>query len=204
MTFSAKHDPEHGHNGDVAVNDHHHQNGHGAVRVEADIAVIDHEAMKYRLLKIEEEMDLDRALKAEHFWNTSRRPLCTRFVPRSLCGIVVRSLMLVLLAATMWGVVDSVFTAPVRYDLQGLVGWAITNPHRAYSPWQIVRGVPSHTDEHEAAPPLSLCLGLTIIVFPIALVVMMVAIWMLPLQFRCVSLFKLSWSVMVCHDLCCC
>ena len=151
---------------------------------EPEIAVIDDEAMKHKMTKITEEMEAERALMVKHQWNTVRRPLCIRFAPHSICGVVVRSLMLMVLIATMWGVIDSVFTAPVRYDIEGLVGWALTDSHRAYSPWQIVVGVPSHTDEHEAAPALSFALFVTIIVFPILLVATMMAIWMLPVLCR--------------------
>ena len=150
----------------------------------AEIAVIDDEILNSKWDQIEEDMEMERNLMAEHSWNTTLRPLCTRFLPHSVCGIAFRSLMMMLLMVTMYGVIDSVFTAPVRYDIEGLVGWAITNPHRAYSPWQIVVGVPSHTDEHVAAPALSFALGVTIIVFPIALVAMMWIIWMLPIRYR--------------------
>jgi len=105
--------------------------------------------------------------------------------------------MLVLLFAALWGVIDSVFTAPVRYDLEGLVGWAITDPRRAYSPWQIVTEVPTHTDEHEAAPPLSFALGLTIIVMPILLLVTMVAIWLLPVHHRRLKVLNAAMQTMM-------
>ena len=40
--------------------------------------------------------------------------------------------------------VNSIWTAPVPNDVQGLVGCAITNPIRAYTPWQIVTEVSTH------------------------------------------------------------
>ena len=81
-------------------------------------------------------------------------------------------------------IIDSVFISPVRYDITGLVGFFVTNPQRAYSAWQIVSEIPSHTDEHTAAPLLAICLFVVIIFIPILLLLLMVIIWYFPVRYK--------------------
>jgi len=129
--------------------------------------------VQYQIDQVEENENI----KNKHKYNLWPSPLCIRFVPESMFGVFVRSVMLLLIFATLWTVIDSVFTAPVRYNISGLVGFFVTNSVRSYSPWQIVTEVPSHTDEHTAAYPLSFTFFITIIFFPLLLTVSMIIIW---------------------------
>merc|ERR1712228_338665 len=103
---------------------------------------------------------------------------------------------------TFYGTVDSVFTAPVRYNLTGLVGFFVSNPNRAYSPMQIITEVPTHTDETTAAYCLSFALFLSIVFFPICLILSMAMIWCLPIKYKYVNAmnifmqFCMAWSAL--------
>ena len=134
----------------------------------------------------------DKHLKSRHSWNLSFRPLFSRFVPHSMFGVVIRALMLLTIIYTLWGTIETVFTAPVRYNITGLVGWAVTDPVRSYTPWQIVTEVPTHTDEHGAAGPLSVALAVVIIFCPILLIICMIIIWYIPLKYKHLNIVNVA------------
>lgn len=134
-------------------------------------------------------------IKNKHEWNISFKPFFIKYLPFSYFGILMRSIMLLLIWITLYMIIDTVFIAPVRYNITGLVGFFVSNPQRSYSAWQIVTEVPSHTDEHIAAPPLSACLFFTIIFFPILLLLLIVFIWHLPLKHKYLNYLNILMQV---------
>merc|ERR1712013_513642 len=98
------------------------------------------------LCAVERELEVRCAVESKHSWNVRGRALCVRASPTSCSGAVLRSFALCAVFFVFWGVWESMFSAGVRYDLDGVVGWAISDPIRAFTPWQIVFEVPSHTD----------------------------------------------------------
>eukprot|EP01084_Bolivina_argentea_P140059 246339_1 len=79
---------------------------------------------------ISQQMDIDIEIDDDKTC-THQLPLFIRFVPQSMCHVLFRSLMLILLLCTMYGVLYTVFTAPVRYNITGLVGMFVSDPVRA-------------------------------------------------------------------------
>jgi len=142
----------------------------------------------------EDELEM-KQLQNKHAWNTSFQPLFMRYVPRSVSGVLFRSLMLFSILVTLWCVIESVFTAPVRYTMQGLVGAFVDDPIRAFSPWQITKEVPTHTDEHQAAPPLAVCFFAEIIFFPLLLIVIVVVIWYVPMRYQYCKYLNIGMQV---------
>ena len=72
-------------------------------------------------------------------------------LPDSLYGIICRALFLALLITNLYLCIDTIYTAPVRYDIDGLAGWAVNDSHRSYSIIDTVNKLPSSTNEYNAA-----------------------------------------------------
>ena len=142
----------------------------------------------------DDEIEMKQIIQ-KHEWNISFEPFFIKYCPFSVFGAFTRSIMLVLIWCTLYMIIDSVFTAPVRYNLTGLVGFFLTDPIRAFSPWQIVTEVPSHTDYPGAGIALCWCLCISIIIMPIALMIVMIIIWYLPIKYKFLNYLNITMQI---------
>jgi len=131
-------------------------------------------------------MDLD---KVEKEWFHSYKPLFLREVPRSLVGVFTRATILVSIIICTYLTAQAVFTAPVRYDIEGLAGQFVPNPHRAYTPWQIWKMLPGHTDMKQSAYFLAFSWVLTLVICPLLVQLVALLLWFLPTNYRGFNLF---------------
>ena len=105
-------------------------------------------------------------------------------LPDSFCGILWRCLFLTLLIGNLWLCIDVIYTAPVRYDMEGLAGWAIDNKHREYTIIGIANKVPHTTDTHGAAWFCYILYMITVIIAPILVSTILVIVWLLPINYK--------------------
>lgn len=106
-------------------------------------------------------------------------------LPESFCGIICRTIFLTLLIGNIWLCIDSIYTAPVRYDMKGLAGWAVDTPHRSYSIIGTVNKLTSSTNEVDAAWFCVIQYYMTVIIAPILISIVLVIVWIVPMNYKC-------------------
>ena len=114
-------------------------------------------------------------------------PLCLYYTPTSMIGVICRSIFMVVIICNLWLLYLSVFTAPTRYDIQGLVKAFIPDEHRAYTVWENVKYLPERTDMIGVAWFLVVVSVLTVIVMPILTTLTLILVWIFP--------FKMNYNV---------
>lgn len=104
-------------------------------------------------------------------------------LPHSFCGILWRCLFLVIIMGNVWLCIETIWTAPVRYDIEGLAGWACDDNMRSYTIIETANLLPSSTDEITAAWFCVVQYYVTVIVAPILISVILVCVWILPMNY---------------------
>ena len=135
-----------------------------------------------------------------HLWrrNQNYKIFSMLYQPQSVCGICYFSLFLMSLVGVLWLIIETVYTVPARFDIEGIVGIVIGSPSnvRQLNPIQTANNLILSTDKYNTAIFLSTCYWLTIIIFPIITQIVLILIWFCPLKhvhFR--ILLKSIWFV---------
>lgn len=152
----------------------------------------------------ESMFDLVRLSPAPARLPPSGTPLFVRHVPRSLCGALVRSLMLILLVASTYGIMQAIISTQVRYDLGGLVADFLTfdEKHIINNTWDIWTKMPHRTNEKANAWFCAMVFLLTVCLMPLVTAALCLIIWFVPCDYawhRRASRLLLpcmSWSAM--------
>lgn len=105
-------------------------------------------------------------------------------LPDSFCGVIWRCLFLTLIIGNIWLCIDTIFTAPVRYNMKGLAGWAVDDNIRSYSIIDTVNKLPSSTDKHGAAWFCLIQYYMTVIIAPIFISIIIVFVWLFPMKYK--------------------
>mmetsp|Transcript_8254 Transcript_8254/g.13489 ORF Transcript_8254/g.13489 Transcript_8254/m.13489 type:complete len:670 (+) Transcript_8254:46-2055(+) len=105
-------------------------------------------------------------------------------LPDSLCGILWRGFFLTLLLGNIWLCVDAIWTAPVRYNMNGLAGWAVSDNIRSYSIIKTVNLLPFSTDEWVAAWFCVVQYYMTVVLAPLLISAVLVFVWLCPMSYR--------------------
>lgn len=116
--------------------------------------------------------------------NGSFRIYSVMYTPRSFVGIFFRCLFLLILIANTWAMILVITIAPVRYNMKGLAGDAVSNPVRAYSVWDVGSMLPFKTDMVEAGWFLAITFFITAIITPIGIMALLATIWLIPLTYK--------------------
>jgi len=120
--------------------------------------------------------------------------------PRSLCGLLWRVVFLMVCIANIVLCFEMLWTAPVRYDIEGLAGWAMGDNIRSSSVIGTVNALPSSTDSVPAAWFCVVQYYMTVIAAPIIVSLVIVMVWLCPLNYKmhnviCHLLFPLqAWN----------
>eukprot|EP01083_Nonionella_stella_P088628 247109_1 len=105
-------------------------------------------------------------------------------VPTSVLGILWRCTFLLLCVGNIWLCVDVLYTAPVRYDIEGLAGWAVSDNVRSFSIKRTADLLPSSTDAYGAAWFCVIQYYMTVLIAPIVISTVIVCVWFVPMNYR--------------------
>jgi len=140
---------------------------------------------------------------SKHPWNNSLLPFACRYLPNSLFGIAIRSVFLVAMLFICWASYNCIISAPVRYDIEGLTGWALgEDSHRAYTTWEVLTNIQLCTDYKTNAYLLGIIYFITVMFMPICTAITCLLLWWLPSNYYihrilsyCILPF-MAWSSM--------
>merc|ERR1719229_147668 len=105
-------------------------------------------------------------------------------LPESFIGIIFRCIFFIVCVGNIWLCIDTIYTAPVRYNMKGLAGWAIDNNIRSYSIKGTADLLPDSTDETGAAYFCIIQYYMTVIIAPIVVSSVILCVWLLPMNYR--------------------
>ena len=137
-----------------------------------------------------------------HRWKSSNSYKIYAFydAPRSLCGLLWRVLFLVVCIGNIALCFEMLWTAPVRYDIEGLAGWAMGDNIRSSSVIETANMLPSSTDSVAAAWFCVVQYYMTVVAAPIIVSLIIVMVWLCPMNYTmhntiCHLLFPLqAWN----------
>lgn len=126
---------------------------------------------------------------------------CFYDAPKSMCGLLWRTLFLVVCIGNIVLCLEMLWTAPVRYTIDGLAGEFMSGGNiRSSSVIGTANALPSSTDSTAAAWFCVVQYYLTVVVAPLVVSVIIIAVWLFPLNYRmhnmiCHLLFPLqAWN----------
>ena len=134
-----------------------------------------------------------------HQWRSGGKGcLAAMYRTASCVGVVVFAAFLISLVATLWLIVETVYSVPARFVIGGVAGTILGSPDnvRQLNPVETADHLISSTDKYGNALFLAICYWITIIVFPILTQCVILLIWLCPLRYpHFVWLLKSLWFV---------
>jgi len=99
--------------------------------------------------------------------------------------VAVFSIFLVSLLATLWLIVETVFSVPARFVIGGAIGAVLGPPDnvREVNPIGFADGLVTSTDKYGNALFLAICYWATIIVCPVVTQCLILMLWLCPLKY---------------------
>ena len=135
-----------------------------------------------------------------HLWRMDKdyKIFAMLYQSQSIFGLLAFSFYLMSLLAILYLIIETIYTVPARFDIDGIVGIILGSPAnvREYNPIQTANELIPSTDKYHSAIFLSSCYYVTIIIFPIITQIVLILIWFAPVKHKWfVFLLKSIWFV---------